>query len=605
MKALARALRYMRAYWTQALAAFLSLVLVTASNLVTPQLIRLLIDSGIRLRDEPMVLWLAMGLIAVAGVRGLFTFLQGYLAEKVSQSAAYDMRNQLFSKLQNLSFSYYDQAQTGQLMTRATNDVELVRQFISQGFLQLISALVMLFGTAAILLITDWGLALIALLVVPAMFIVIGLFVRNVIPRFRRVQEKLGKLNTILQENLAGVRVVKAFNRNDYENARFKEANDAWLGENLDVIRAFANNFPLVFFIASLGTLAVIWVGGLQVIDGSLSLGQLVAFNTYLIFLVMPILQLGMISAMLSRATASAVRVFEVLDAQSDVTDKPDAVELPPLAGRVEFDHVSFRYIGAESDVLHDVSFTAEPGQTVAIVGATGSGKSTIVNLIPRFYDVTEGAVLVDGLDVRDVTLASLRRQIGVVLQETMLFSGTVRENIAYGRSDAQQEEIEAASGAAAAAGFIEALPQGYDTVVGERGLGLSGGQKQRIAIARALLLDPRILILDDSTASVDTETEFRIQAALDRLMEGRTSFVIAGRISTVRRADKILVLQNGRLIASGTHQELLDENAVYADIVASQLRRDKEQPVEGNRADEEASDEEAGKQAASREVRR
>jgi ATP-binding cassette subfamily B protein len=575
MKALGRALVYMRAYWPQALAAFLSLVLVSGSTLITPQLIRQLIDNGIRLGDESLVLALAGAIVAVALVRAVFTFLQGYLSEKVSQHVAYDLRNQLFARLQQLSFSYYDQAQTGQLMTRATNDVELVRQFVSQGFLQFISALVMLFGTAIILLLTNWGLALIALLVVPTMLVVMGLFIRNVIPRFKRVQQRLGALNTILQENLAGVRVVKAFNRGDYERTRFDAANDALLGENLGVVRAFANNFPLTFFIASLGTLGIIWVGGLQVIGGSLSLGSLVAFNTYLTFLVMPVMMLGMISAMLSRAGASATRVFEVLDAQIEVADKPGAAPLPPITGHVRFDNVSFRYVGADRDVLHEISFTAQPGQTIAIVGATGSGKTTIINLIPRFYDVTGGAVRIDDHDVRDVTLDSLRRQIGIVLQESTLFSGTIRDNIAYGRPDAPMEQVIAAAQAAAAHDFIVSFPQGYDTVVGERGVGLSGGQKQRIAIARALLLDPRILILDDSTASVDAETEYRIQQALDALMVGRTSFVIAARISTVRRADLILVLQDGRLIGAGTHAELLLDNEVYADIAGSQLRED------------------------------
>ncbi len=575
MKALGRALVYMRAYWPQALAAFLSLVLVSAGTLITPQLIRQLIDNGIRAGDESLVLALAGAIVAVALVRAVFTFLQGYLSEKVSQHVAYDLRNQLFAQLQQLSFSYYDQAQTGQLMTRATNDVELVRQFVSQGFLQFISALVMLFGTAIILLLTNWGLALIALLVVPAMLVVMGLFIRNVIPRFKRVQQRLGALNTILQENLAGVRVVKAFNRGDYERSRFDAANDALLGENLGVVGAFATNFPLTFFIASLGTLGIIWIGGLQVIGGSLSLGSLVAFNTYLAFLVMPVMMLGMISAMLSRAGASATRVFEVLDAQIEVADKPGAVPLPPITGQVRFDNVSFRYVGADRDVVHEVGFSAQPGQTIAIVGATGSGKTTIINLIPRFYDVTGGAVRIDDHDVRDVTLDSLRRQIGIVLQESTLFSGTIRDNIAYGRPDAPMEQVIAAAQAAAAHEFIAAFPQGYDTVVGERGVGLSGGQKQRIAIARALLLDPRILILDDSTASVDAETEYRIQQALDSLMVGRTSFVIAARISTVRRADLILVLQDGRLVGAGTHAELLLDNEVYAEIAGSQLRED------------------------------
>lgn len=590
MRVLLRALGYVRNYWLLAALAFLSLVLVTGANLVTPQLIRELIDSGIRQGDESTVLWLAGALVAIALVRGAFTFLQGYLSEKVSQSVAFDMRNLIFAKLQSLSFSYYDQAQTGQLMTRATNDVELVRQFISQGFLQLISAVVMLLGTAIILIVTNWGLGLIALMVVPSMLVVIGIFIRNIIPRFKLVQQRLGALNTILQENLSGVRVVKAFNRAEYENRRFREANEAWLTVNLGIIKAFASNFPLVFLIANLGTLAVVWAGGLQVIDGGLSLGQLVAFNTYLTFLVMPVLQLGMISAMVSRAAASATRVFEVLDAQSEVADRSGAVELPPVVGRVAFQGVSFRYIGGQSDVLQDLTFSAEQGETVAIVGATGSGKSTIINLIPRFYDVTGGAVLIDGYDVRDVTLASLRSQIGIVLQETTLFSGTLRDNIAYGRPDSTTEQVVAAASAADADDFIRALPQGYDTLVGERGLGLSGGQKQRIAIARAILLDPRILILDDSTSSVDAETEFRIQAALDALHEGRTSFAIAQRISTVLKADKILVLQGGKLVACGTHEELLRDDPAYADIVASQLREDTP-PLAGGQVKEPAAD--------------
>jgi ATP-binding cassette, subfamily B, multidrug efflux pump len=576
MGMLIRALGYLRRYWAQTLAAFLSLVLITVANLVTPQLIRRLIDDGIEAGDQSVVLWLATALVVVALGRGLFTFLQGYLSEKVSQSVTFDMRNQLFAKFQGLSFSYYDQAQTGQLMTRATNDVEQVRQFISQGFLQLISALVMLFGTSIILLLTNWVLALVAIAAIPIMFVIIGSFVRTIMPGFMAVQQRLGALNTILQENLSGVRVVKSFNRSDYERKRFEAANNDLLSENIKIVYAFSANFPLVFFVSSLSSLAVTWIGGLQVINGTLSLGELVAFSTYLAFLTMPVLQLGMISALVSRAAASAQRVFEVLDAQVEVTDRPGARNLPPLEGRVQFDGVCFRYVGATRNVLDNVSFTAEPGGTVAIVGGTGSGKSTIINLIPRFYDATEGAVLVDGHDVRDVTLASLRSEIGVVLQETTLFSGTIRENIAYGRPQASQDDIEAAARAAEADAFIRTLPDGYETVVGERGLGLSGGQKQRIAIARALLLNPRILILDDSTSSVDAETEFRIQRALDSLLEGRTSFVIAHRISTVRRADKILVMQNGSLVATGTHEQLMDDNPIYAEIVASQLHEDK-----------------------------
>ncbi|MDQ6907819.1 MAG: ABC transporter ATP-binding protein/permease, partial [Chloroflexota bacterium] len=367
-----------------------------------------------------------------------------------------------------------------------------------------------------------------------------------------------------------------------HETARYRGINDELLDKNLATIRAFSNNFPFVFFFANLGTLAVVWFGGWQVIGGGLTVGSLVAFNTYLSFLLFPVLTIGFQAAGISRAGASAVRVFDVLDAPLDLHDAPDATVLPPIIGRVAFDDVHFRYPGGERDILRGVSFVIEPGQTVAVLGTTGSGKSTLMNLLPRFYDVTGGAVTVDGHDVRHVTLASLRGQIGIVLQETLLFSGSVRDNIAYGKPTATQQEVEAAAQAAQADGFIRALPQGYETLVGERGVGLSGGQRQRIAIARALLVDPRLLLLDDSTSAVDAETESLIQEALDRLMRDsrRTAFVIAQRISTVRDADLILVLDEGKIAAQGTHAELLRDSALYNDILGSQLTADTTDPV-------------------------
>jgi ATP-binding cassette subfamily B protein len=391
-------------------------------------------------------------------------------------------------------------------------------------------------------------------------------------PISKTVQQNLGALNTILQENLAGMRVVKAFAREPYELERYGRQNQELLKSNLDMIRVFTTFFPVVFFIANLGVLAVVWFGGLQVIGQSLTLGELVAFTGYLGFLLMPMFMIGMIGSMFSRAEASSQRIFEVIDAQSDVQEQPGAQPLPPVRGKVAFEDVSFRYIGSDEDVLSGVSFEAEPGQVVAILGKTGSGKSTIINLIPRFYDPTRGQVLIDGNDVREVTLNSLRSQIGIVLQETTLFQGTVRENIAYGRPGASLEEVVASAEAAQAHGFILELPEGYDTQVGERGVGLSGGQKQRIAIARALLVDPRILILDDSTSSVDAETEYKIQQALETLMENRTSFVIAQRISTVRNADLILLLDNQRLVAQGTHETLLRTSEIYAEILETQF---------------------------------
>ncbi len=620
MKSLQRALTYLRPYWVITLGAFLSLVFMTGANLFIPRVLADVIDNGISAKNTDLLFWSAGVLVAVAAIRGIFTFTQGYWSEKVSQAAAYDMRNGLFNKIQNLSFSYHDRAQTGQLMTRITSDVDQVRSFISAGLLQMLSAAALLIGSIAMLVSLDWLLALISLLTVPAIAVVLGYFIRVVRPLFGVVQGRLGILNTVLQENLAGIRVVQAFAREPYESQRYGAANQNLLDANISTVRAMASSFPLVFFISNLGTLAVIWFGGHQVISGTLSLGALVAFNSYLALLIQPLMQIGFISAQIARAGISAERMFEILDAQNEVTDKPGAMLLPQISGRVTFENVKFGYFvkqaepqekesigkqkatpatpgknappsmpggagmggggwgGAPTDnlILRGVSFTAEPGMTVAIMGKTGSGKSTIINLLPRFYDVSSGRVQIDGHDVRDVTLDSLRSQIGIVLQDTTLFSGSIRENVAYGRPDASEAEVEAAAQAAQAHDFIVGFPDGYATIIGERGVTLSGGQRQRIAIARAILRDPRILILDDSTSAVDAETEFQIQQALDRLMKGRTSFVIAQRISTVRSADLILLLDNGRIAAMGTHEELLSQSDLYGEIIDSQFGGDR-----------------------------
>ena len=569
-----RALGYLRSYKAEASGAFVALVLSSAASLATPQLIRVAIDGGIVPRSLRVILLAVGGLVGAALLRGLFQFLQGYLAERASQGVAYDLRNVLFEKIERLGFGYYDRVETGQLVTRLTSDVEQIRTFAGSGVVQLAAAVVMLVGTATLLFLTDWRLALLSLTIVPVIAVLLLRFVRRIGPLFRGVQQTLGRLNSVLQEDLAGIKVIRTFAREDYERDRYRSINDELLNKNLETVRAFAGNFPFVFLLANLGTLIIVLFGGLQVIGGRLSVGELVAFNTYLGFLLFPIFTIGFLAAGISRAGASSQRVFEVLDAPLEVQDAPDATPLPPIACRVEFDGVGFRYPGSEREVLRDVSFVAQPGQTVAILGTTGSGKSTLVNLIPRFYDVTEGSVLLDGHDVRDVTLASLRSQMGIVLQTSLLFSGIVRDNVAYGRPDATQEEIETAARAARADEFIRELPEGYDTVIGERGLGLSGGQRQRIAIARALLVDPRLLILDDSTSAVDAETEAAIQESLDRMMhEGhRTVFVIAQRISTVRDADLILVLDGGTVAASGTHDELLAESELYNEILGSQL---------------------------------
>jgi ATP-binding cassette subfamily B protein len=430
----------------------------------------------------------------------------------------------------------------------------------------------LLVGAMALLLVMNWQLALVAFLTIPATVFVLLRFVRGLGPTFRASQQRLAALNAVLQENAAGVRVVKIFAREPFEAERYHRANQALLEQGLIVRRTVANAFPLLFAAGTLGIALVTGVGATQVVRGTLTVGELVAFTGYLSLLLQPLFTLGFGAQQVARAGASAERLFEVLDAAEEITERPDAYAPTDVDGAVEFRDVGMRYPGATHDTLIGVSCTVEPGQTAAIVGGTGSGKSTLVNLVPRFYDVTAGAVLVDGHDVRDWGLDALRSRIGVVMQDSVLFSGSVAENIAYGRPDATHHEIERAARAAAAHDFITALPKGYDTRVGERGVTLSGGQRQRIAIARALLVDPRILIMDDSTSAVDAETEATVRAELEQLMGGRTTFVIAARLSTVLHADVVLLLDAGQLVASGTHEQLLAESCLYAEIAASQL---------------------------------
>ena len=575
MKYLLRAGVFLRRYKWSALGGLVCMILATAVGLILPQFTRRIVDSGIESGRIGMIVAMAGAMVAFALLRALFAFGQGVMMARTAQGIAYDMRNALYAKIQSLSFSYHDRAQTGQLMTRATSDVDLVQRFVGQGFLTMIGAALMLLGSLALLFKTSWRLSSVMLVIVPLTFGLFALIAGKVRPMFKRSQERLSRLNTVLQENLVGVRVVKAFVREEYEAQRYMDANRALYDINMRIGKAMGVVIPMIFFIANVANLSVYWIGGTQVIRGELTLGEMIAFTNYMMMAFFPVLTLSMILTMVSQAGASAERIFEVLDARSEVSERPDARELPPIEGHVVFDDVSFRYFESGDWVLEHVSFEVQPGEVVALLGATGSGKSTIVNLIPRFYDVTEGRVLIDGIDVRDVTLESLRRQIGIVFQETTLFAGTIRENIAFGRPEATMDEIVAVAKAAEAHDFITSFPDGYDTVVGERGVTLSGGQKQRIAIARALLLDPRILILDDSTSSVDLETEYRIQKALARLMEGRTSFVIAQRIATVLNADQILVLDRGRIVARGTHEELLAESELYAEIYYSQLQPD------------------------------
>jgi ATP-binding cassette subfamily B multidrug efflux pump len=523
--------------------------------------------------NAPQALVVALvSILIFAVLRGVFAFLQAFWAEKNSQAVAYDLRNDLYSKIQTLSFSYHDKNQTGQLMIRATDDVEKVRLFIGQGLLQLVGAFILLMGTIIILFSTNVALAWTAMPILPIAMVLFMFFASKSRPMFSLVQQKLSALNTVLQENLAGIKVIKAFTREKQQQTKFRSAADASMDQAIKLARLFTFMFPFVFMIANLGQAAILYVGGKQIIAGTLSLGAWQEFSLYLMYLFMPIAMMGMIITQFGQASASADRIFEILDAKNDIADKPNAVKLPKVKGDVKFENVTFRYFGGGEPVLANVTFEARAGEAIALLGATGSGKTTIINLLPRFYDPTEGRITIDGLDLRDVTLDSLRSQIGTVLQETTLFSGTIRENIAFGKPDATQVEIESAARAAQAHDFILAFPDGYDTHVGERGQTLSGGQKQRVAIARALLLDPRILILDDSTSSVDLATESAIQSALDVLMKGRTSFVIAQRISTVMNADKILVLDKGEVAAIGKHNELMENEPIYAEIYNSQI---------------------------------
>ncbi len=519
-----------------------------------------------------MLITAVVAILIFAVLRGIFAFLQAYWAERNSQHVAYDMRNDLYAKIQKLSFSYHDKNQTGQLMIRATDDVEKVRLFIGQGLLQLVGAVILLAGTVIILFATNVTLAWTAMPILPVALVMFMIFSAAAQPMFRKVQIKLSTLNTILQENLAGIKVVQAFTREKQEQVKFRFAADDLMGQAIHVAELFAFLFPIIFMIANLGQAAILYVGGKQIITGTLTLGEWQEFSLYLVYLFFPVAQLGFIITQFGQAAASADRIFEILDAKSDIVDKPDAIDLPDVQGRVRFENVTFRYFGGGAPVLNAVSFEANPGERIALLGATGSGKSTIINLLPRFYDPTEGQITIDGHDLRDVKLDSLRKQIGIVLQETTLFSGTIRENIAFGRPGASDEDVIAAAKAAQAHDFILSFPEGYDTHVGERGTTLSGGQKQRIAIARALLLNPHILILDDSTSAVDLTTESLIQGALDKLMEGRTSFVIAQRISTIMTADKILVLDKGEVVAIGKHADLMENDPIYAEIYNSQI---------------------------------
>ncbi len=544
-------------------------------DLMQPRLMETIVDVGIARLDMGIVVRTGLLMIGLALVGAIGGSGNTIVAVRVAQGFGADLRSALYRKVQSLSFGNLDQLETGHLVTRLTNDVTQVQEVVLILLRVLVRAPLMLIGSVIMATITSPRLALLLLVLAPILIGVLVAVARRAYPVFGAVQQQLDRLNTVIQENLAGVRVVKAFVRADYEQARFGTANDALMTQTIRAMQLIAIVAPVMMLALNVGVVGVIWFGGLQVTRGTLEIGQAIAFINYLLRTLTSLMMVAMLLMQVSRAQASADRIAEVIDSEPHVLDRPTARTNFAPQGRVAFDHVTFSYDGEDRAVLRDITFTVEPGQTAAILGATGSGKSSLVHLIPRFYDVKAGQVTLDGVDVREVKQTTLRRNIGIALQESVLFSGTIRDNIRYGRPEATEEEVIAAARAAQAHDFITALPGGYDTQLGQRGINLSGGQKQRIAIARALLMQPAVLILDDSTSAVDIETEVEIQAALEELMRCRTSLVVAQRISTVLNADKILVLDEGRLVAEGTHFDLLASSPIYREIYESQLGND------------------------------
>ncbi len=573
MSALLRVFKFLKPYTRDAVVAMALLALVVGTDLSIPRLVQVIIDQGVAAKDLSVVFQTSLIMIGASVLSAVLAIANTVFSVRAAQRFAADVRQAVYHQIQAFGFGNLDVFQTGRLLVRLTSDINQLQMVVLLGLRMLVRAPLLLVGSIAIMVATNQQLASTVLLLLPLTLALIAVFIRIAQPLFLAVQKKLDTLNQILQENLAGIRVVKAFVRRDYENTRFDDANADLMNQSFKVSRLMSVLFPLMLLVMNLSTVAVIYFGGLQAIAGSLTIGEIMAFINYLLTTMFPLLMLSMMAGQVSAANASAQRVLEVIDATPQVQDAPDAVALTAPMGRVAFEGVTFSYNGDGSEpVLQNINLVAEPGQTVAILGATGSGKTSLIHLIPRFYDVVKGRVTIDGVDVRSITQASLRSHIGLSSQEVVLFSGTIRDNIQYGKPDATDEEVVAAAKAAQAHDFILGFPEGYESMVGQRGVNLSGGQKQRLAIARALLVNPRILILDDSTRFVDVETEAKIHEAMEALMRDRTSFLVAQRVSTVLDADKIVVLNQGEIVAEGTHAELMQTSALYREIYDSQL---------------------------------
>ncbi|MDX1991371.1 MAG: ABC transporter ATP-binding protein [bacterium] len=574
LAAFKRMVRYMRPYRGWALVASIAVICSTALAIAIPVILEQVIDIGVERNDSAYMLKAGLLVMGLGLLRGIVGFLFRYFGERMSHHIAYDLRSEIYDKVQNQSFTYHDNSHTGTLITRAISDVSEMQRFYAYGLIDGVNTLLIIAGVTLVMVISSPVLAIIALLpLIPLMF-ESKKFASDVDPAWRLIMERLQTLGNRIQENAIGAEVVRAFARERHEFEKFAADNQMLYDEQVGLVKKWGRYLPLSAFIIAFSTGLVLFFGGLMERSGfgGVTVGLVVAFNAYVLQLAMPIRFLGFVILLITQGISSAKRVFEVMDAPETLTNKPDALPLPELRGHVKFENVSFAYTHTTDSALTNINLEATPGEVIALIGATGSGKSSLVSLIPRFYEVTEGRVTVDGHDVRDVNLHDLRCHIGFVLQQSLLFNATVRENIAYGRPDATDEEVMAAARAANAHGFIKEFPDGYDTLIGERGVTLSGGQKQRVAIARALLMNPRILILDDSTSSVDTRTERAIQEALEHIMKDRTTFIIAQRLSAVQNADQILVMKDGEIVERGKHDELLSLDGHYAEIYRLQL---------------------------------
>ncbi|MEE8413641.1 MAG: ABC transporter ATP-binding protein [Dehalococcoidales bacterium] len=574
MRIILRLTVFVRKYWAWLLLAFVALLASTGFNLVIPRMVGDAIDTAISAGEKSFLFVAAAVVVGAAALRGIAEFGNRFIAEAVSQKVAYDIRNAIFERLQRLSFAYHDQAQTGQLMSRATADVEAIRMFFGMGLIGIVQLVIMLVAISVILLTLNWQLALLTLAFMPAIGWRAVVVSDRLRPMWLHIQELIAALGTVLEESLTGIRVVKAFSRQSVESKKFSDQATILYNSHIGVARIQAFNMPLMAFLMALPMTVILWYGGRQVVAGTLTIGEITQFIMYVSLLVMPIRRLGMLANQVSRTYSAGLRVFEILDSESAVKEKPGAIVLGKVKGQVSFENVSFSY-DSMAPTVENISFDVQPGELVALLGGSGSGKSTLANLVSRFYDVTEGSITIDGVDIRDVTLDSLRSNVGIAQQDIFLFSTTIRKNIAYGVVNADMEQIEAAAKAAHLHDFILTLPDGYDTWVGERGLTLSGGEKQRLAIARTLLINPSVLILDDSMSAVDAETESLIRQALAKLIEGRTTFIITHRLPIIKNANLILMLDKGKIVEMGNHNELMAKEGLYYHTYQSQLMTD------------------------------